>query len=119
MERTNIEVLGISELKWTGVGYFQSDDYKVYYSGNDTKRRNGVAVILQKDLAKTVMGYNPVNDRIITVRLQGHPTNVTIIQVYAPTTDAEEEDIDEFYEQLQEVLDSTAQGDVMMIIGDI
>ena len=119
MDRTNIEILGISELKWTGMGYFQTDDYTVYYSGNDTGRRNGVALILHKNIAKSVLGYTPVNDRIITIRLQGHPINVTIIQVYVPTTEAEEEDIDTFYEQLQQVIDSTAKGDIMSIIRDM
>eukprot|EP00112_Aurelia_sp_Birch-Aquarium-sp1_P017361 Seg4013.3 transcript_id=Seg4013.3/GoldUCD/mRNA.D3Y31 product="Craniofacial development protein 2" protein_id=Seg4013.3/GoldUCD/D3Y31 len=116
MERTDI--LEISELKWTGMGFFRSDEHIVYYSGNEKYKKNGVAVILNKRVAGAVLGYKPVNGRIISLRLQGHPVNYTIIQVYSPTTYAEVQEIEEFYDKLQQVIDTTAKGDTLFIIGD-
>lgn len=118
MKRTGLEILGISELKWVGRGYFQSDDFMIYYSGHDNMRRNGVAIILRMNIAKSVLGYNPVNDRIISIRIRGRPLNITLIQVYAPTTDAEEEDIEEFYGKLQQVIDDTSRKDILLVVGD-
>ena len=119
MRRTRIEILGVSEIWWKGKGHFQSDDFMVYYSGHDDSKRNGVAIILKKNIAQTILGYNPVNDRIISVRLQGKPLNITLIQVYAPTTGAEEVDIEEFYSKLQKVIDDTPKKDVLIIAGDL
>ncbi|CAF3805374.1 unnamed protein product [Rotaria socialis] len=85
MDRMKIDILGISELKWTGNGHFTSGNYEVYYSGSQNTRKNGVAMVLNKKLINSVIGYYPKNDRMISIRLQGKPTNVTIIQIYAPT----------------------------------
>ena len=85
MERTRVEILGISELKWTEMGHFQSDEYKVFFCGQDHVRRNGVAIICDKDTSRCVMGYKPISDRIISIRLDGHPVRTKIIQIYAPS----------------------------------
>ena len=117
MERMEIDVLGISELKWTGKGHFQSEDYKVFYSGHENLRMNGVAIILNKDMLNYVLGYNPINNRIISIRFQGKSINITIIQVYAPTTAASGEVI-EFHNKLQEALNNTPRKDLTIIMGD-
>ena len=118
MDRLKINILEISELKWTGLGYFKSDDYTIYYSGHEKQRKNGVALIIQKDTAKTVISYNVVNDRLISVRLRGAPFNMTIIQVYAPTTDAEEEEMERFYDQVQTEIDNICKQDALILHGD-
>jgi len=96
MERIGIVVMGISEMRWKGKGHIQAGQNRVMFSGNDNDRRNGVAFICTKETTKSILGYNPVNDRIITIRLAGKNVNKTIIQVYAPTTTAKEEEIEEF-----------------------
>ena len=118
MNRIKIDILGISELKWTGTGHFSSGDHEVYYSGNESTRKNGVALILDKKINKSVIGFNPKNDRMILIRVQARPTNLTIIQIYAPTTDAEETAIEKFYAELQQMLDDVPKKDAILIIGD-
>ncbi|KAF7251081.1 Radixin, partial [Varanus komodoensis] len=118
MTRLNIDILGISELKWTGMGEFNSDDHQVYYCRQESLRRNGVAFIVNKRVGKTVLGYNLQNDRMISVRIQGKPLNITIVQVYVPTTGAEEAEVDQFYEGLQHLLELTPKNDVLIIMGD-
>ena len=86
MARVNIDILGISELRWTGMGEFNSDDHYIYYCGQESLRRNGVAIMVNKRLWNAVLGYNLKNDRMISVRFQGKPYNITVIQVYAPTS---------------------------------
>ena len=90
MERVNTDILGISELKWTGMGEFNSDDHYINYCGQETLRRNGVAIIVNKRVWNAVLGCNLKNDRIISVHFQGKSFNITAIQVYAPTSNAEE-----------------------------
>ena len=90
MARVNIDILGTSELKWTGMGKFNSDDHYIYYCGQESFRRNGVAIIVNKRVQNEVFGCNLKNDRMISVRFQGKPFNTTVIQVYAPTSNAEE-----------------------------
>jgi exonuclease III len=118
MDRIKIDILGISELKWTGSGHFTSNNYEVYYSGNQNTRKNGVAMVLNKKFVNSVIGYYPKNDRMISIRLQGKPTNLTIIQIYAPTTEAEESTIEDFYMDLQQILDEVPKKDAILIIGD-
>ena len=118
MERTKVEILGISELKWTEMGHFQSDEYKVFFCGQDHVRRNGVAIICDKDTSRCVMGYKPISDRIISIRLDGHPVRTTIIQIYAPTSAASEDDIEDFYGRLQDLIDTVPRGDVLITMGD-
>ena len=91
MARVNINILGISELKWTGMGEFNSDDHYIYYCGQESLRRKGVALIVNKRVLNTILGYNFKNDRMISVHFQDKPFNITVIQIYAPTTKAEAE----------------------------
>ena len=84
MARVNVNILGISELKWTGMGEFNSDDHYNYYCGQEPCRRNGVAIMVKKRVQNVVLRCNLKNDRMISVRFQGKPFNITVIQVYAP-----------------------------------
>ena len=118
MARVNTDILGISELKWTGKGEFNSDDHYIYYCGQESLRRNGVAIMVNKRVRNAVLGCNPKDDRMISVRLQGKPFNITVIRVYAPTSNAEETEVEWFYEDLQDLLELTPQTDVLFIIGD-
>ena len=113
MARVNVYILGISELKWTGMGEFNSDDHYIYYCRQESLRRNGVAIIVNKSLQNAELE----NDRMISVHLQGKPFNVTVIQVYALTSNAEEAEVEWFYEDLQDLLELTPQKDVLFIIG--
>ena len=100
MVRVNVDILGISELKWTGMGEFNWDDHYIYYCGQESLRRNGVAIMVNKRVQNTVLGCNLQNDRMISVHLQGKPFNITGIQVYALTSNAEEAEVERFYEDL-------------------
>ena len=118
MARVNIDILGISELKWTGMGEFNSDDHYIYYCRQESLRRNGVAIMVNKRVQNAVLGCSLKNDRMISVRFQGKPFNITVIQVYAPTSNAEEAEVERFYEDLQDVLELTLKKDVLFIKGD-
>ena len=118
MARVNIGILGISELKWTGMGEFNSDDHYIYYCRQESLRRNGVAIMVNKRVQNAVLGCNLKNDGMISVRLQGKPFNITVIQVYAPTSNTEEIEVERFYEDLQDLLELTPKKDVLFIIGD-
>ena len=99
--RVNIDILGISELKWPGMGEFNSGDhYYIYYCGQESLRRNGVAIIVNKRVQNAVLGYNLKNDRMISVHFQGKTFNITVIQVYALTSNAGEAEVERFYEDL-------------------
>ena len=86
MARVNVDILGISEVKWTGMSEFNSDDHYIYYCRQESLRRNGVAIIVNKRVRNVVLGCNLKNNRMISVGFQGKPFNITVIQVYAPTT---------------------------------
>ena len=118
MARVNVDILGISKLKWTGMGEFNSDDHYIYYCGQESLRRNGAAIMVNKRVQNAVLGCNLKNDRMISVRLQGKPFNITVIQVYAPTSNAEEAEVEQFYEDIQDLLELTPKKDVLFIIGD-
>ena len=109
MARVNVDILGISELKWTGMGEFNSDDHYIYYCGQESLRRNAVAIMVNKRVQKAVLGCNLKNDRMISVRFQGKPFNITVIQVYAPMTNVEEVEVDQFYEDLQDLIEQKHQ----------
>ena len=94
MVRVNVDILGISKLKWTGMGEFNSDDHYIYYCGQESLRRNGVVLIVNKRVWNAVLGCNLKNDRMICVRFQGKPFNMTVIQVYAQTSNAEEAEVE-------------------------
>ena len=100
MARVNIDILVISELKWTGMGEFNSDDHYIYYCEQESPRRNGIALIVNKRVRNAVLGCNLKNDRMISVRFQGKPFYITVIQAYAPTSNAEEAEVEQFYEDL-------------------
>ena len=97
MARVNIYILGISELKWTGMGEFNSDGHYIYYCGRESLRRNGVAIIVNKRVQNAVLGCNLKNNRMNSVHFQGKPFNITVIQVYVPTSNAEEAEAEPFY----------------------
>ena len=118
MARVNINILQISELKWTGMGEFNSDDHYIYYCRQESLRRNGVALIVNKRVQNAVLGCNLKNDRMISVHFQGKPFNFTVIQVYAPTSNAEEAEVKQFYEDLQDLPEPTPKKDVLFITGD-
>ena len=107
MARVNIDILGIRELKWTGMGEFNSDDHYIYYCGQESLRRNGVAIIVSKRVRNAVLGCNLKNDRRIPVRLHSKPLNIMVIQVYALTSNAEEAEVEWFFEDLQDLLELT------------
>ena len=118
MARVNVDILGISELKWTGMGEFNSDDHYIYYCGQESLRRNGVAIMVNKRVWNAIIACNLKNDRIISVHFQGKPFNITVIQVYTPTSNTEEAEVEGFYEDLQDLLELTPKKDVLFIIGD-
>ena len=118
MARVNVNILGIRELKWTGMGEFNSDDHYIYYCGQESLRRNGVAMLVNKRVQNAVLGCNLKNDRMNCVFFQGTPFNITVIQVYALTNNAEEAKVEWFYEDLQDLLELTPPKNVLFIIGE-
>ena len=115
LTRVNVDILGISELRWTGMGEFNSDDHYIYYCGQESLRRNGVAIIIKKRVQNSVLGCNLKNDRMISVCFQGKPFNITVIQAYVPTSNAEETEVEWFYEDLQDLLELTLQKNVISL----
>ena len=113
MERVNIDILGISKLRWTGIGEFNSDDHYIYYCGQESLRRSGVAIIVDRRVRNAVLGCNLKNDRMNSVHFQGKPFNIMVILVYALTSNAEEAEVEQFYEDLQDLLELTPQKDVL------
>ena len=107
MARLNISILGISELKWTGMGEFSSDDHYIYFCGQESLRRNGVAIVANRRVWNAVLGFDLKIDRMISVHFQGKPLNITTIPVYAPTSNAEEAKVEWFYDDLQNLLKLT------------
>ena len=103
MARVNVDILGISELKWTGMGEFNSDDHYIYYCEQESLRRIGVAIMVNKRVQNAVFGCNLKNNRIISVHFQGKPFNITVIQVYAPTSNADETEVEWVFEDLQDL----------------
>ena len=103
MARVNIDILGISEVKWTGMGEFISEDHYIYYCGQETLRINGVALKVNKRVQNAVLGCNFKNNRTTFLCFQGKPFNITVIQVYALTTNADEAEVDQFYEDLKDL----------------
>ena len=114
----NISILGISELRLTGMGEFNSDDCCIYYCGQESLRRNGVDIIVNKRVRNAVLGCNLKNNRMISVCFQGKPFNITVIQVYAPSSNAIEAEVEWFYEDLQDLLELTPKKYVLFITED-
>ena len=117
MARVNQESR-IRKLRWTGMGEFNSDDHYIYYYGQESLRKNGVAIIVNKRVRNSVLGCSLKNNRMISVHFQDKTFNITVIQVYAPTSNAEEAEVEQFYKDLQELLGLTPKKDVLFIIGD-
>ena len=115
MARVNMDILGISKLKWTVMGEFNSNDYYIYYCGQESLRRNGIAIRVNKRVWKAVFGCNLKNERMISVCFQGKPFNIRVIQVYALTSKAE---VEWFYENLQDLTELTPKKDVLFITED-
>ena len=113
----NVNILGISEQKWTGMGEFNSDDHHIYYCGQESLRRNGVAIMVNKRVRNAGLGCNLKNDQMISVHFQGKSFSITIIQVYAPTSNAEEAEVEQFYEDLQYLPEITPKKDILFITG--
>ena len=111
----NIDILEISKLKWTAMGEFNSDDHYIYYCGQESLRRNGVAIMVSKRVRNAVLGCNNKNNSMMPVLFQGKPFNIT---VYVPTSNAEETEVEWFYEDLQELLELTPHKDILFNIGD-
>ena len=107
MAGVNVDILGISELKWTGKGEFNSDDHYIYYCRQESLRSNEVAIIVNKRIQNAVLGCSLKNNRIISVHFQGRPFNITVIQVYAPISNAQEVEVERFYVNLQDLLELT------------
>ena len=118
MARVNVDILGISELRWTGMGEFNSDDHYIYYCRQESLRRNGVAIMVNKRVQNAVRGCNLKNERMISVHFQGKPFNITVVQVYAPTSNTEVAEVERFYEDLQDLLELIPKKDVLFILGD-
>ena len=115
MTGVNIDILGISEIQWTGMGEFNSDDHCIYYRGQESLRRNGVAIIVNKRIQNAVLGCILKNNRMISISFQGKPFNITVFQVYALTNNAEEAEFERFCEDLQ-VLELTSPKDGCFIM---
>ena len=107
MAKVNVDILGISGLKWTGMDEFNSDDHHIYYCGQESLRRNGVAIMVNKRVQNAVLGCNHKNDRMISIHFQGKPFNITIIQAYAPTSISEQAEVEWFCEDIQDLLELT------------
>ena len=107
MARVNTDILGISELKWTGMVEFNSDAHYIYYCGQESLRRNGVALKVNKRVQNAILGCNLKNDRMISVQFKGKQFNITVIQVCATTTNAKKAEVEWFYDNLQDLLELT------------
>jgi len=119
MSRYHWTILGLCEVRWKNFGETSTQDgHKLYYSGRDDKHEHGVRFLVHKDTVNTVMSCRPVSSRLIIIRLRATPLNITIVQVYAPTTDHDDEELEDFYDQLQEVLDQAPKKDILVVQGD-
>ena len=118
MARVNVNILGISQLKWTATREFNPDDHYIYNCGQESLRRNGVAIMVNKRVRNTVLGCKLKNGRMISVHCRDKPFNIMVIQAYAPISNAEEAEAEWFYEDLQDLLELTPKKDVLFIIGD-
>ena len=118
MARVNVDIIGINEPRWTGMGEFNSDDHYIYYCGQECLTTDGGAIMVNKRVRNAVLGCNLKNDRMTSIRFQGKPFNIMVIQAYALTSNAEEAEVEQFYEDLQDLLELTPKKDVLFIIWD-
>ena len=117
MARVNVGILGISKLKWTGMGEFNSDDYYIYYCGKKFLRRNVVALLVNKRIPNAVLECDLKSDRMISVHFQGKPFSIAVIQVNVPTINTKGAEVEWFYEDIQDLLELTTKKDVLFIMG--
>ena len=118
LNHMKIDIIGTTETRWTDTGKIVKDDYTMIYSGGE-EHKNGVGLILRNAVAKSLIGYRPISDRVIVVKLQAKPFNIYMIQVYAPTHDYNDENIEEFYEQIKSAVSYTKSSDIICIMGDL
>ena len=117
MERLKVNILGLSEVKWTGSGKIEDEDRVFYYAGGE-KHEKGVGIMMNKCVSKSVIGFWPVSERVILVKISGHPFNMNIIQVYAPTSERPEEEVDLFYDQMEDAIKQCKSQDIIITLGD-
>ena len=117
MARVIVNILGISELKWTGMGEYNSDNHYIYYCRQASLRRNGVAIMVNKRVQNAALGSNLKNERMISVHFQDKPFNIRIIQVYTPNSNVKEAEVEWFYENPQDLLELTHKKYVLFILG--
>ena len=118
MTRVDINILGISKLRWARLSEFNLDDHYIYYWGQESLRRKGVTITVNKTFWHAVLECSLKNGRVISVRFQGKPFNITVIQVYAPVTNAKDPKVEQFYDDIQDLLELTTKNDVLFIIRD-
>ena len=119
MDRYRWNILGLCEMRWTNFGETTTDEgQKVFISGKEDKHEHGVGFLVHKDIVNTVMGFCPISSRLITIRLRAVPFNINIVQAYAPTSDDDDNKIEEFCDQLQNVIDQTPNKDILVVQGD-
>ena len=119
MDRYKWSILGLCEMRWKKSGEIPTDGgHRVYLSGKEDKHEQGVGFLVHKDFVKSVIGCRPISSRLMTVRLRASPFNITIIQVYAPTSSYDDSDVDEFYRDLQSLVDQTQKQDILVVQGD-
>ena len=118
MNRLQLNILGICETRWTDAGSFRSDKFTIIYSGG-MKHEKGVGILIDKNVSNSILGYWAISDRILFVKLKGHPFNISIIQVYAPTAECDEEEINQFYNMLEMAKEHCKSQEVVIIMGDL
>ena len=118
MKRMDLDILGVSEVRWTGNGAIDIEGYKFLYSGNEKTHERGVGILLNTKITRSLLGYWAFSDRIMLIKLRGHPFNISIVQVYAPTSSHSEEEIEQFYDELEQVLKEVKSFDYLVVMGD-
>ena len=117
MNKMKLDILGIAETRWTDNGKIRRDTHTIIYSGGQ-EHKHGVGIMMKNGIAKAMIGYWAISNRVIMMKLQGKPFNISLIQVYAPTQDYSDEDIEKFYEEIQQAIKYTNSNDVLLVIGD-
>ncbi|CAG4966253.1 unnamed protein product [Colias eurytheme] len=118
LERCNLTITGLSETHWKNSGHFDGEKHTIYFSGNENRHFSGVAIAIPKTWKNAVLGYNPINDRIISIKFNASPTPLNIIQVYAPTGQANDEVVEEFYKELELTIDKIPRRELLLVLGD-
>lgn len=117
MKAMQLDILGIAETRWTADGSISDGEYEMVYSGGE-QHQHGVGIMMEREIANCLLGYWPITERLIMMKIQGAPLNISIIQVYAPTSDHSDEGVQKFYESIKETMKYTKSGEVIIIMGD-